>query len=108
MNQKLPVLWIIALGLLASAIVWERVYATHMGQAVSNTREELELKTARNKHFELELEGLKSPASLERMASERLAMAYPDPDKVIPLTKTSSAPQRRSGWLARIFDKQGT
>ena len=106
MKQKLPVLWIIALGILASVMVWERVYATHLGQTVSNTREELDLNTARNQHFRMELEGLKSPASLERMAGERLAMAYPDPDRVISLGKESAPLTGKTGWLAKLFNKR--
>jgi len=105
MNKVAPVVWIIGMGILASVIVWERVYATHLGKAVSNAREDLALKQARNEHFKLELESLTSPSSLEHMASQRLAMAYPDPDRVLTINESVQTP-RTSGWLAKLFDKR--
>ena len=105
MSKIAPVMWIVGMGILASVMVWERVYATHLGKAVSNAREELALKQARNQHFQMELESLTSPSSMERMAFERLAMAYPDPDRVLTLD-TAARPPQTSGWLAKLFDKQ--
>jgi len=106
MNRTLPIYGLLVLGLLASLIVLERVYATHMGKAVADAREELKFKQARNEHFQMELDQLKSPSSVERMAQERLGMVYPDPDRVLAMGDAPKPASDTSGWLARIFEKK--
>ncbi|NLO91791.1 MAG: cell division protein FtsL [Elusimicrobia bacterium] len=106
MERRFPIYGLLMLGLLASVMVFERVYATHMGKAVADAREDLKFRQARNEHMQMELEQLKSPSSVEQMAHDRLGMVYPDPDRVLALGDSASARPDTSGWLARMFEKK--
>ena len=101
-----PIKWLCVFGILAALLVEERACKNHMGILVSQAEQELELKKARNEHFQLELDRLKSTASLERMAKERLGMVIPEPDAVSTLEDDSGKTgEPKPSWFERLLKK---
>jgi len=105
MGQKEALCWVIAGGVFALTLVFERVQATATAARITQAHGRIAIVKARNEHLRFRVQELKSPAYLQTEAERRLAMSIPGPERVFTLE--DSLPQRTSqhGWLARLFTR---
>lgn len=108
MGQKEALCWVMAGGVFALTLVFERVQATATAARITQANNRIAIVKARNEHLQFRLQELKSPAYLQTEAERRLAMSIPGPERVLALDDIT--PQRTSqhGWLTRLFTRDNT
>ncbi|MFA5161243.1 MAG: hypothetical protein WC421_03270 [Elusimicrobiales bacterium] len=100
MQERTAFLWMLYAGLVALALVCERVEATRSGLEMARLQREIRLKQAGNEHIRFQIDELKSPAQLEQAARAR-GLTAPEPGAMTILGDIPR-PAKTSGWLARL------
>jgi len=76
---------------------WQHFELLRHGYRVEQMQKDRAVEAEINRHLRLEIETLRSPARIERLATERLHMVAPGPDDAIVIERVvPSAPPPRS------------
>jgi cell division protein FtsL len=101
-ERRLRVLWqslgigvVLVLALLFSA--WQHFELLRHGYRLEQMQKERAAEEDINRHLRLEMESLRSPRRIEKMATERLGMVAPGPAEAVVLERvTPPAPPAKS------------
>jgi cell division protein FtsL len=75
---------------------WQHFELLRHGYRLEQMQQERASEDAINRHLRLELEALRSPARIERMAVDRLHMVAPSADDAVVIERVVQAPPPRS------------
>lgn len=84
---KKVVLVLLVITLSALFCVWSRVRVVQLGYEISNLQNESKELTTRMNHLKLEIERLKSPTRLEKVATKMLGMHAPASEEMVFVKK---------------------
>ena len=90
---------LLVLVLLFSA--WQHFEVLRHGMAMTRIQQELAAEEEINRHLRLEIETLRSPARIERMATGRLRMVAPSADDAIVIERVIQTPAPPRSVVAR-------
>ena len=80
---------------------WQHFELLRHGYRVEQMQRERAAETEVNRHLRLELDTLKSPVRIERLATERLHMVSPAKNETAVIERVVSAPAPPSSAVAR-------
>ena len=106
MKKKTAFFWLIYTAAFALAIVTLRVQSTRASYLLSDSRNQIKIKQCRNKHLQLAINELKSPANIEAVAKSKLGMTVIEPDMVVMIDQQQNN-QPSGKWLAKMFSSAG-
>ena len=72
--------------------VWQHFELLQYGYRIEQMRQEYSRQQELNRHLRLEIEALRSPARIERVATGQLRMVMPRGDEELVLERVSAAP----------------
>ena len=80
---------------------WQHFELLRHGYRVEQMQRERAAETEVNRHLRLEIDTLKSPVRIERLATERLRMVVPASDEAAVIERIVPAPAPPSSTVAR-------
>ena len=80
---------------------WQQFELLRHGYRLEQMQQERASEEAINRHLRLEIETLRSPARIERMATSRLRMVAPSPDEAIIIERVIPTPAPPRSVVAR-------
>ena len=80
---------------------WQQFELLRHGYRLEQMQQERASEEAANRHLRLEIETLRSPARIERMAASRLHMVAPSSDEAIVIERVISTPAAPRSVVAR-------
>jgi cell division protein FtsL len=80
---------------------WQQFELLRHGYRLEQMQQERASEEAINRHLRLEIETLRSPARIERMATSRLRMVAPSADEAIVIERVIATPAPARSVVAR-------
>ena len=80
---------------------WQHFELLRHGYRVEQMQRDRAAETEINRHLRLEIDTLRSPARIERLATNRLQMVAPGPEDASVIERVTSAPAPPRAALAR-------